>query len=109
MIDFLSIHRGVVLLILISAAVLNAFRFYGDWENFFGIMLIQFWLARGIIRSLLGGRSILPLARYWRMLIQNLEYFLFFLFFLFMCLSFFGDREKGRIQCPGRLTRPAGE
>jgi hypothetical protein len=55
MIDFLSAHKNAVLVVLVFAAVLNSFRFYGDWESFLGIVFVQLWFARGVYKFLAGG------------------------------------------------------
>lgn len=55
MIDFLSVNKKVVLLVLVMAAVLNSFKLYGDWGSFFGVMAVQLWFARGVYAFLAGG------------------------------------------------------
>lgn len=54
MISFLSTHKKAVLVVLIVAAILNSFRFYGNWESFLGIIFVQLWFARGVYKFLAG-------------------------------------------------------
>lgn len=51
-------HRGVILWGMVVISVANAIvRFWGSWDYFFGVLIVQFLCWQGI-RSYLYGRNI---------------------------------------------------
>lgn len=51
--------RLLILALMVFSAVLNSVRFYGEWGDFYTVVLGQLWFGQGFYAYIRGGRIVL--------------------------------------------------
>jgi len=55
-IDTLFRYRFLILLLMVVFSLINAVRFWGEWNNFYSVIVAQVYFGQGIYFFVSGGR-----------------------------------------------------